>query len=72
MYTLANRDEDSSVYNYVKDLLLKGSLEKTKWKQAHQDFERFNLMFGERKRKGLDYTRIGIYLNYFFSNKEFV
>lgn len=59
MYTLVNRDEDSSVYNYVKNLLLEGSSEKTKWKEARQDFERFNLMFGERKRKGLDYTRIG-------------
>lgn len=58
MYTLVNRDEGSSVYNYIKDLLLKGSLEeKGKWTQAQQDYQRFNLMFGERK--GIDYTRIG-------------
>lgn len=43
----------------LKNLLLEGPSEKTKWKEARQDFERFNLMFGERKRKGLDYTRIG-------------
>lgn len=59
MYTLVNRDEESSVYNCVKNLLLEGSSEKTKWREVHQDFERFNLMFGERKRKGLDYTRLG-------------
>lgn len=62
MYTLVNRDEESSVYNCVKNLLLEGSSEKTKWREVHQDFERFNLMFGERKRKGLDYTRLGIYI----------
>lgn len=62
MYTLVNRDEESSVYNCVKNLLLEGSSEKTKWREVHQDFERFNLMFGERKRRGLDYTRLGIYI----------
>lgn len=59
MYTLVNRDEDSSVYNYVAQLLLKRSLGKGKWKLAQKDYERFNLMFGERKPGGLDYTRIG-------------
>ena len=59
MYTLVIRDEDSSVYNYVAQLLLKGSLWKGKWRLARKDYERFNLMFGERQTKVLDYTRIG-------------
>ena len=63
MYTLVNRDEDSSVYNYVAQLLLKRSLGKGKWKLAQKDYERFNLMFGERKPGGLDYTRIGKYFH---------
>ena len=58
MYTLVNRDEGSSVYNFVKELLLNASSNK-QWSQAHQDYERFNLMLGERKPGGLDYTRIG-------------
>lgn len=59
MYTLVNRDAGSSVYNFVKELLLKGSSENRKWTEAHQDYQRFNLMFGERKRNGVDYTRMG-------------
>lgn len=59
MYTLVNRDEDSSVYNYVAQLLLNRSTEEAKWTLAQKDCQRFNLMFGERKRGGLDYTRIG-------------
>lgn len=59
MYTLVNRDADSSVYNFVKEVLLKGSSENRKWTEAHQDYQRFNLMFGERKRNGVDYTRMG-------------
>ena len=59
MYTLVNRDEDSSVYNYVAQLLLNRSTEEAKWRLAKKDCQRFNLMFGERKRGGLDYTRIG-------------
>lgn len=59
MYTLVTRDEDSSVYNYVAQLLVKGSLWKGKWRLARKDYERFNLMFGERQTKVLDYTRIG-------------
>ena len=59
MYTLVNRDEGSSVYNFVKELLLNASSENKQWSQAHQDYERFNLMLGERKPKGLDCTRIG-------------
>lgn len=59
MYTLVNRNETSSVYNFVKELLLNASLTNNQWTQAHQGYERFNLMFGERKPKGLDYTRIG-------------
>ena len=59
MYTLVNRDEGSSVYNFVKELLLNASSENKQWSQAHQDYVRFNLMLGERKPKGLDYTRIG-------------
>ena len=58
MYTLVNRDEGSSVYNFVTELLLNASSNK-QWSQAHQDYERFNLMLGERKPGGLDYTRIG-------------
>ena len=59
MYTLVNRDEGSSVYNFVKELLLNATSANEQWTQAHQDYERFNLMLGERKPKGLDYTRIG-------------
>ena len=59
MYTLVNRDEGSSVYNFVKELLLNASSPNKQWSQAHQDYERFNLMLGERKPGGLDYTRIG-------------
>jgi len=59
MYTLVNRDEGSSVYNFVKELLLTASSANKQWSQAHQDYERFNLMLGERKPKGFDYTRIG-------------
>ena len=63
MYTLVIRDEDSSVYNYVAQMLVKGSLGKGKWRLARKDYERFNLMFGERQTRVLDYTRIGKFLN---------
>ena len=59
MYALVNRDEGSSVYNFVKELLLNASSANKQWSQAHQDYERFNLMLGERKPGGPDYTRIG-------------
>ena len=59
MYTLVNRDEDSSVYNYIAQLLVKGSAWSGKWKLGPKDYDRFNLMFGERQTRVLDYTRIG-------------
>lgn len=59
MYTLVNRDPDSSVYNFVKELLLRGSSESRKWREAHQDYQRFNLMFGERKSNKVDYAKMG-------------
>ena len=59
MYTLVNRDEDSSVYNYITQLLVKGSPWSEKWKLGTKDYARFNLMFGERQTRVLDYTRIG-------------
>ncbi|CAH3154527.1 unnamed protein product [Porites evermanni] len=59
MYILVNRDEDSSVYNYIAQQLLNGSLGHEKWTLAPKNSERFNLLFGERKSTQLDYTRIG-------------
>lgn len=59
MYILVNRDEDSSVYNYIAEQLLNGSLGHKKWTLAPKNSERFNLLFGERKSTQLDYTRIG-------------
>ena len=59
MYTLVNRGEDSSVYKYITKLLVKGSAWSGKWKLGPKDYARFNLMFGERQTRVLDYTRIG-------------
>lgn len=59
MYILVNRDEDSSVYNYIAQQLLNGSVGHEKWTLAPKNSERFNLLFGERKSTQLDYTRIG-------------
>ncbi|XP_015774876.1 PREDICTED: tubulin--tyrosine ligase-like [Acropora digitifera] len=59
MYTLVNRGEDSSVYKYITQLLVKGSAWSGKWKLGPKDYARFNLMFGERQTRVLDYTRIG-------------
>ncbi|KAK2550820.1 Tubulin--tyrosine ligase [Acropora cervicornis] len=51
MYTLVNRGEDSSVYKYITQLLVKGSAWNGKWKLGPKDYARFNLMFGERQTR---------------------
>lgn len=56
MYKFVNRDESSSVYAAVSDVLLR--LE-GQWVRVAKDSERYNLILAERNRP--PYARLGNY-----------
>jgi hypothetical protein len=56
MYKFVNRDESSSVYTAVCDVL-SSSEDQERWVRVGRDSERFNLILAERNRP--PYARLG-------------
>ncbi|XP_032240390.2 tubulin--tyrosine ligase isoform X2 [Nematostella vectensis] len=53
MYKFVNRDDGSSIYRAVSEILLS----REEWRRVGNNSERFNLMFGDRNK--LPYSRLG-------------